>query len=313
MSDDTDAQPGGEESPATPESDSPQTQTETQAETQAAQTGDGADSAQPKPAPDEGAEGKGRQPVDFDELPEAIREKFEPRFKRIYGHMKQYERENGELKGVIEEQTRLTKALDAELKKFRQETTQKEAKSEIATLRTQRREAMENGEYDRVDELDERIFDLRMQAQAKPEEPEPEKSPEPEKKETPGWLTQEVQARITEIASETDDNGDLKRPWVDPAHPEHRKAIDYLERISNHPKFLDADVDEYFAALDKYMTPDDPEPKKKQPAAAVMESDSSIRPKPKKTVELTPEALRVAEMMGYSKDEYAKLMEKHNG
>lgn len=244
--------------------------------------------------PDAADKQEGTQFVEFDN-PEV-----EKRFRRVYGNMKEYERQNQQL--VRDQKTLLqkTQTLEERLAGIEQDSTEQRLES----LRSEKAAAYEAGEIDKVLEIDEKILDARTKASAPKAEPEPE--PEPE------GLSPELQSAIDSWSNEIDDSGQYVRPWSHPTHPLYRKALPIAQMVLQDEEMQGSSADEFLAEIDKRVTKmfDLNQPKSR--GQTVLAGDAGVTPKSGKGVKLNAEQKQVAWRM-FPKLSQAEAEKKYAG
>ena len=159
------------------------------------------------------------------------------RFNRMYAQLKTQER----VQSTIIETNR---ALMDKLEKIEADNSSKQQTSELDQLKQTRREALMSGDLVKADELDEQIFELRTK-KATPK-PEPKQAqPEP--------LDPEVNDRVTQWATETDDDGVLIRPFMHANHPEHKRAMALIQSVLTDETMYGKEIEDYVQAVDKVL------------------------------------------------------------
>lgn len=235
-------------------------------------------------APAESTETSGRDFVDFKEP------KDKARFDRIYGHMKEYERVNTQL---IEDNKRLFDKLN----QLDATANQSAVNSQLIKLREVKRAALEAGDHDRVMQVDEQIMDLKASAIKKPEPAKPTVEPaSPQPAHPSAW-----EERFIEWSAEVDDNGNFLRPWANPNHPEHLKAVSVASKLFEDERYRD-DFDGLLNEVETRMR------KFKAGPAAVLGSNPNLTPKSGKTKVLNEVQKRVAKAMGLTDAQYIEGM-----
>lgn len=232
---------------------------------------------------------KGTEFVEFDDP------KVEARYKRIYANMKEHER-------TIAELAEANRGLLARIEASEAKSTQQTQADQISALKTAKRAAYEAGDIDKVTEIDDKIIELRLAATVKPE-----KKPEPQVK--PAALDPAFESRIVQWAYETDDTGDFLRPWAQPQHPKHNRALSIAKGVIEDPEFEGKSPEVILAEVDRLMGA----PKAARPAATaapVLGSNPSIRQAAATRVALTPEQERAARAMGLTPEKYKAAQAK---
>ena len=188
----------------------------------------------------------------------------EARFKRVYGHMKEYERnlmklaqQNGELMGKLEE--------------MESKYSAKDTGDRLTALKADKKAAYESGNIDRVIEIDDQIMELKS---AKPER----KEEKPKAlKEAEEWLTPERKVALDSWANEQDKEGNQVRPWAAPSHPKHKRLIEMAAGVMNDPDFTREPLEKVLEEVDRLMGLD--KPKAVRATAAVLNGDGNVSTK----------------------------------
>lgn len=168
------------------------------------------------------------------------------RFNRMYAQTKHNE---GIQKQLLEDNKKLIERLEAIENSKSKETLQ----SSLEKLKAERRNALINGDLVRADELDDAIFDLKTSTKNEPVK---------EKKEETPYISPGLQARVGSWITETDEEGNVLRPYATPGHPQHEQFRKIVEGILADPEVAatvlhldanDPNVDEVFTRVDKAM------------------------------------------------------------
>lgn len=239
----------------------------------------------------EGNEGEGSEGAEFREF---ANPEDEARFKRVYGHMKQNER-------VIDQMGKDNKALLDRIDGLETKTEQRETSSRLDTLKAEKREALETGDTERVMELDDQIFDLKVETASKPKEQE-------EVEERPAWFTPERETLIGNWALETDANGQMLRPWAHPDHPHHNRTVATAEAVIRDTLNDGLSDQQILAEVDKLMGIAAPQPRRS--AGPVLSGSGDTRASKKGKIALSEEQKMIARKMNMSEDKYAAAIGK---
>lgn len=235
-------------------------------------------------------EKKGTEWVDFEELPEEIRGKYEERFKRIYGHNKQSER-------VIESLSKDMRSIIDRLDAQEQAQEKKKLDDKLSELKGQKVEALKAADYDRVTQIDEQIIEEKTKEDVKP------------KVQDTYQMSPQMVAKLTTWASELDNDGNMVRPWADPAHPKHQKMLQMATAIMQDPDFDDPDdlkkMEKVLGEVDRLFVT----PKATRNTAQVL-SGESVRNTSKNST-LTEAQKFTARKMGMSEEKYAEALKKY--
>lgn len=241
--------------------------------------------------------------------PEEVAEKWEHvpltpeqqmRFNRLYAQVKRNEKVTQQL---IEDNRKLI----ARLTELEAGSAEKDVAQALVALRQARVAAFEAGDFAKINEIDDQIDELKQKQREVKTEREKLKQPPKEVEEE---LPEETRQRIIEWAQETDEQGELKRPFVDPAHKDHKKFMRLLEFVLTDPENDGKSEDELFAAVEQAIELHGLGKKPKPKIAAVLPVSDS-RPSRADTP-LTPEQRYVARrLFPNSKDpeaEYRKAL-----
>lgn len=240
------------------------------------------------------ADTDGKKFVDFTELPPEV----EARFKRMYGHMKQYER-------VAQEHAKVNKALVERLEKLEEGDFQER----METIQEQQRQAWENGDYDKAQKLNDKLIDYKLAQQGREEKGGPEVTA-PNFQEDP--IPEEHMGKLSAWASETGRDGQPLRPWANPQHPQHRRALHAIQSAVLDPDLYDVETGEGFENVLKHVDGKMGRASSKPSPGAVLPGSGDTSPRQSaRTPRLTPEQIRAAEGMGYTPKQYADLIQKY--
>lgn len=232
----------------------------------------------------------GTQFVDFSKLPPEVAGEVEERFKRIYGHMKQNERLVGQL---VKDHKAVLQRLDDGARK----EAEARLDSRLTELRKRKTAALQAAEYEKVAQIDEEIITLKT---AKPEAKPEEKKEEPE----PHRFTPEEEKKLLDWAGQRDADNNLLRPWANPKHEKHARAIEMATAVLHDPEFQEKGMEAVLAEVDRLMAV----PKAVRTAPAVLSGDP-MRVETK-DAKLSEEQKLVARKLGFSEKQYAEAMKK---
>ena len=233
----------------------------------------------------------GKTYVDFNEFEDDVRQKIEPRFKHVYSNMKEYERLFNQ---VIED----NKALATRVQEMSDWQHEASKGGTVQSLNQQKVEALEAGEYSKVAEIDNEI--RRIEGMEAPKAPEQTATP-------PETVDAESAARVQAWAQERAEDGSLVRPWVDNTHPAHAEAQRVANEVKNDPSIAQMGTEAILAEVDRRMS------SKSNGASTVVNSTGDIRPPgDKKTPSLSAEQKIIAQRMGFSEADYAKIVQKNS-
>lgn len=235
--------------------------------------------AKPRPA--------GYEPVDFDALnltPEQ-RAAIEPRIHYLFGNVQAGKREREELRQWNE---RLQKDIESQEKRI-QPLEQAQTEDRTARLAAALRTARDTG-------------DVATEVMLLKEIAKPETKPEKPETKAPANGFEPLRPSVEAWAQETDDTGNLKRPWLAPDSPEHILAQGQLVQLTQDWQRSGMEVTPqtlpiFLQQLEAKMG------RKPNGHAQTVLSTSQTRPPAKKTGDLTIEEMHHADkIMTHIKD-----------
>lgn len=227
----------------------------------------------------------------------------ERRFKHVWKRFRGEERVSTQLAAD-------NKALLERLETVEQNVAQTGANSATAELRSQKIQAFENGEWDRAAQIDEQMLDIKVAAASSNGVAANGSSKVHETPADPGGLSSEDRTYVEHWQREKNDDGSQKRPWADPGHAYHARALRAITTISQDPEFEGAPLEDILVEADLMMGVT----KGMRPAAgAVLSNDGNAGGgRGKKTPALSAEQKAVAAKMDMTVEQYAKAMQKHS-
>lgn len=231
---------------------------------------------------------KGTDFVDFDGLPDEIRQALEPRFKRLYANMKDYERRAGEAteahKALLNHNKLLADKLD--------ELQQGQHEDKLGTLQERIKTAATEGDVDAVAELTAELAKQNAPVAVQPKQPA-----------TNGLLTPQGAQRVELWAAERDEEGHYKRPWALAHHPKQAEVVAMAQAylLSGTP------LEEALSLVEQKMNGQSTEKKKAPSGDPLPSGDASGSPKGK--LKLSDDQIRAAQKMGVTPEAYAKQLE----
>lgn len=182
----------------------------------------------------------GYDPVDFEK---ATPQEIATRMRYVYRQAKDAQEQNTKLKGTIKE-------MERKLEKISGDIGVQGVDREISHLESQRKEARAAGDDDRVDQISDKIADLRAekrlsQRNIKPDNNQEEPEVNHELERDRGY--------VNLWASELTEAGNYVRPWAQPGHPQFKRATDMLNLISTDQRFSHYTLDEKLMILEREM------------------------------------------------------------
>lgn len=246
----------------------------------------------------------GKEFLDFSELPPELAGKYEARFKRLYGHVKQSNR-------ALDEMGKATRAVIDRLEKLESGDFDKQ----MTGLQDRQREAFESGDFDKAQKLTDELLDYKIAAKERGKAP----IKIPEVQSGDGPLNEEHLNSLGFWASETDGSGAPKRPWANPKHPQYTRAFQLIQAAAMDPDIVVMDesgeiteksFQSILRAVDDRMNGKSDAPRSR--TAAVLSGNGDARPRESsKTAKLSPDEIRVAEGLGYTPKQYAEIKQKY--
>jgi len=199
--------------------------------------------AKPEPKPEQ----KGTDFLDFSKYPEDIRGEIEPRFRRLYGHVKANERATANALNGFGELKKYTRALEEKLNALQQDNADTKRTDVVADLKSRIKRAGEDGDFNLLADLTEKLAEVKAEV--------------PKKKESEPEIVQEVDTGLTSAdrvtverwAGQVGRNGSLLRPWTQEGHPLRDKAVSLLNANLADPDFAQSPIEEILAEVDRAM------------------------------------------------------------
>lgn len=182
---------------------------------------------------------------------------------------------------------------------------------ETERLKADIQQAAQAGEYDKLATLTDRLTKLNSQdrGSAKPQETAAAKPTEQQADTSPRdiseALTAEQEAQLRVWASETDDQGTLRRPWMQPGHPKHNAAMLTIQAVLQDPDHKERSALEIMAETDRRMGV---RQTRQVAAPAVLSSTIAPRTGNAGVPKLTEQQARIADNLGVKRDRYAKML-----
>lgn len=168
------------------------------------------------------------------------------RFNRLYAQVK---RNNEVTKQLIDDNNKLVNRLH----ELEAQNTTKELSQAMKVLRTARIKAYENGDFAKIDEIDEEIDKLKDKAKSVEAEKEKLTKQIAKNSESVDVLTPEIREKISSWVTEKTPDGELVRPFADPSHNQHKRFMKVVEIILTDPDIDDKSPDEVFEEIDKAL------------------------------------------------------------
>lgn len=200
------------------------------------------------------------------------------RFNQIYRQVKILENENKEYKSVAQQQFEAIEALRQSQEQVVSHLQNKDYADVEAQLKQQRKQARENGDYDALDEINDRLEEIRIKKLAAQNTPKQEKQIKPRvtnASEAASYaasqnaITAEEQSVIAAWQEEVSDTGESVRPWAFASDPRYQAALIESRAVFTNPNFANKSVAEKLKEVDRRMGVMD-----RQPQQAVMGSSN---------------------------------------
>ncbi len=221
----------------------------------------------------------------------------EARFKRIYGHMKQYER-------AVDQMSKDNRALIEKVEKIEAGAASQAANDQLTILRGRKVKALQDADFEAVAKIDDQLLDMKVKTAPKTDQ----------KPETPAdgvdlsqWLTKDEENDIVTWAQEKDASGKFVREWAtNLSHPKHVRGREIAVAVVSDPDFQGKPVSEILAEVDRLMGE---APKATRPAASVLTGNMNQRQRAGDTP-LNEQQKFVAEKMGMTPQRYQAAVKK---
>lgn len=221
------------------------------------------------------------------------------RFNRVYKEMKGYQSEAYELRKIAQDQSLAIE----ELRKNQNQVISHIQENDFAKtenqLKDQRRAAYDAGNLALVDEINDRLADIKIEKKLSGTKQKEQPQPQPRGFGAGDAVNNAVKMGVIssndaevyrEWAGETDENGNLLRPWVNEYDHRNNHAAIEGKAVFTNPAFVDKPFSEKLKEIDKRMGI-----KMKQSASSgVMGGGNLTREKNISTVKLSPEIERIA-------------------
>lgn len=228
------------------------------------------------------------------------------RINDLYGQVKKSDARN---QMILEQNRQLEERLAEYAEKINQierSNNDRETSKLESDIKEQLRLAREENDYNAIDQLEDKLLDIRLQKRIEKVAPvaqqKPQKPPiSPQQQQYEQQIINNA-AYIENLAFEKDTQGNLKRPYLYDWHPDNRKVIELFESI---PKEFAAagkqvDIKTIMEVLDERVVG-----KKSNNRPQVLGGDNNEAPA-RNVVRLTSEEIEVARKMGIKPEAYAR-------
>lgn len=185
-------------------------------------------------------------------------------------------------------------------------TTKDNASDRVeAELKASLRIAREEADFERIEQIEDKLLDLRVEKRVAEKIPAPQKEvtqkPNPQQQQYEQQLVHNAHY-LEFLSNEKDSTGNTIRPYLQDWHPDNQKAVDLFTTI---PKEFaaagkQADIKTIMQVLDERI-----QGKKAKSSTSVLGSDGADIPA-KNVVRLTQEEINVAKRMGIKPEAYAR-------
>lgn len=244
------------------------------------------------PAPANNGNGAAKQRdgtewIDFDAMPEELRKIVQPRFNRLYSHLKEYE---NDLKAVKAHAFQMQEAFHALTSKQAQE----QAQTEEARIKSEIVRANQEADFSRVADLTAQLVEMKSKPPPQPQRQAPPQAPP---------MPTEIDRAISQWATESGEDGLPARPFTHKDHPDFYAAAGMLKSMMESPTWRSKGLPSMLAEMDRLYG--GPAPRRAPPAAPP--TTGNTRPQGNgKQPTLTPEELRTARLMNRTPEQYLK-------
>lgn len=183
------------------------------------------------------------------------------RVNKIYGELKRTQRESAELAKIAREQYEIINKIQSDQEKIVSHLHEKDYSEAERILRQQKKTARENGDFDAVDEIDDKLLEIKARKASMQKETQPKQQQQASQPRQlnindavdRGAITSDEATVYTAWANEKDDYGELKRPWVNATDPTYRAALVEGQAVFNNPKYANKPFSEKLAEIDRRM------------------------------------------------------------
>lgn len=228
------------------------------------------------------------------------------RINDLYGQVKQSDKRNQ----MILEHNRVMEEKLAEyhdkLSKFEQNTKNTASNQVETELKTKLRQAREEHDLDAIEQIEDKLLDLRMEKRlaAPIEKPQPKINPQQQQ------IDKEFlknAAYVEVISQERDSNGNPLRGYLFDGHPDNWKALQLFQTIPQEfaAAGKQADIKTVMDVMDERI-------RGKKPKSANVLSGNDDDISERQTVKLTQQQAYTAKRMGISPEAYARQLSMIN-
>lgn len=216
----------------------------------------------PGAAPSNAASEPNGKPAGYDPVDPATSspEQVQERLNYLYGQVKHSDREKKEMRNILREQSELLSQLSASQNAVVDHLQNKNITETESSLKQQMQAAWEKGDnnlyFQIQDKLDDLRIDKKMAARQKtePQQSQPRNAVQyAEQAQGTGELTQAEFDTTKAWQDETDNNGNLVRPWAFGTDSNHRAALEEARAVFNNPRFANLSYEAKLQEVDKRM------------------------------------------------------------
>jgi len=244
------------------------------------------------------------------------------RINELYKKTKTTEETNSLLK---DELLRLTESfeqrennLQSQLKELQNRYIQEDTDKTLTKLRNEYQEAINNFEYDKALEINEKILDfktdLKLNELLNKAQQQTNQIRQPAKQVVYNDPNDVVEAN--KLVDEKDENGQLLRPWLQPDHPEFYNVVDIMAAISNKyiRKNQRPSINSVISEVDKMMGIGKNKGNSNNPLrhAPVLSSNTILGAGSEQTIKLSDLEKSYASKLGVSEKDYARMRKFSN-
>lgn len=211
-------------------------------------------------------QGKPENPADgYDQV--ELTPAQQKRFDRIYGQMKHQDRTLKEYDGVFRAQQERIEELMRGQHQIVGHLQEQDFSNAEVQLKQQRKAMRDAGNWDAVDEIDDRLLDIRAKKIAAQSQPKPQQQPVRQQQQQQaqpegivieravesGYITHDDADMYRAWSNETDEYGNLKRPWVQPNDQRFRAATAEGKAVFSNMAFDRRPFADKLAEIDRRM------------------------------------------------------------
>lgn len=232
--------------------------------------------------------------------------KVKERIDDLYGQVKKSDARN---QMIIEHNRTMEQKLSEyadKLEKYERSVKDSASDKVESDLKTRLRTAREEHDLDSIEQIEDKLLDLRMEKRLSGITPKPA-APNPAQQQVDQRLVHNA-LYIENVSQEKDQQGNLVRPYLYDWHPDNKKAVELFTSIPKEFASAGKDVDlkTIIDVLDERMRGKKPN----RSSSVLSGSDDDIPDR--QTVKLTSQQVYTAQRMGITPEAYARQLQLLN-